>query len=201
MKSQSDRNTPEKPISSLTQRERAAYLNLYLQKNRGRAAIKPPPRAARATARIMRPLSKKFGAGTSMLKARWPEIVGARYAKLSKPARLIGGKDGNTLLIIARGPAAALLSANSRNILDKVNHFMGGKPISRLKITQGEIAMDRQTTAPLSSVQAKRPVKSQKRGLTPSEQTALQNKLERITNDRLRQALDGLGRSVIGRQP
>lgn len=186
---------------NMSARERAAYLNMFLEQNRGRAPIKPARRASAATARIMRPLSKKFGAGTSGLSARWADIVGPRYAKLSKPARLIGGKDGTTLLIIARGPAAALLSANSRNILDQVNRFMGGQRIARLKITQGEIAMDQPTKTQGTKPVSPMPKTATKRGLTPSEEAALHNGLENITSDRLRQALEGLGRSVIGRQP
>lgn len=166
----------------------------FLEQKRGRRAIRPAPRAGGAAGRIMRPLSKKFGPSTAGLSANWPDIVGPRYAKLSRPARMIGGKNGNTLLIIARGPAATLLSANSANILSKVNRFLGAEKVIRLKITQGELAMDtaKPKTAPKKIVP--------KRGLTPSEELSLRKGLETVGNPRLQQALEKLGRGVISRQ-
>ncbi len=214
-------------LKTLSPAERKAYLNLYLQQNRGRKPYGFGRRAGAATGRVLRPLSKKHGAGALTELARnWPDIVGANYAKLSRPSRIIGGKDANCLHIIARGPAATLLSANRANILAKVNQFTGQtsgqkaetKPISKLKITQGEINLGSQSGRqsgrqpvhlanrsknarhPAASPATSLAPRQARRGLTPSEESQLRLGLDKLPDNPLKQALEKLGRGVISRQ-
>lgn len=183
----------------MTQRERKQALDRYLTLKRGRPAIKPAPRMSAAMGRIVRPLSKKYGPGTAKLAMEWPAIVGEKFARLSKPQRLQGGSGGATLVIMARGPAATLINAQSRQILTRVNDVLGGSSVTRLKIIQGEMGAAR---APDPSRESKAPVRAKtkaRRGLTPSEQDGLRKGLEKVDNDDLREALNRLGRGVLSR--
>ncbi len=201
------------PPEKMTKRERAARLTAYLESQRGRRPIRPAPRAARAMTRVMKPLAKKFGAGSALganaLGSQWPNIVGPRYAKLSRPLRLQGGKDGNTLIISARGPAATLLTADAAKIIAAANTFLGQGQIVRLKVVQGQLREDApppppatpsaRSAAPKLAAPIRRAAVP-KRGLTPSEEDALYKGLENIDNDALKQALGKLGRGVLSRQ-
>ena len=191
----------------MTPRERKARLAAYLAGQRGRPAIRPAPRASRAIGKVIRPLSKKFGPGTAGLSASWPQIVGEKYARLSRPQRLQNSKDGATLIISARGAAATLLQADAANIISAVNTFIGQGAVVRLKVVQGQIGPAAQKVKSVNDGGLKKmPPASPRlafvprRGLTPSEDSALQKGLEPIDNDALKQALETLGRGVISRQ-
>lgn len=198
-------------LKTLTPSERKAYLDLYLQQNRGRKPYGFARSASAATGRVMRPLSKKHSAGAVTELARnWPDIVGVNYAKLSRPSRIIGDKNTSSLHIVARGPAATLLSANRANILAKVNQFVGqkdaAKPIAKLKITQGEITLGNQPVHMSNRSSIKRQSSTaprlthRRRGLTPSEEEKLRLGLDKLPDNPLKQALEKLGRGVISRQ-
>lgn len=111
----------------------------YLQEHRGRAAIRPAPRAGRAAERILRPLAKKFGVGVDQLTQYWPEIVGQRLAQWSAPKSIQRNGGVSTLVIEARGPAAAVLQAESRRILERVATYSGGRSPTRLRVIQGSM--------------------------------------------------------------
>lgn len=188
----------------MTRREREAKLAAFLDMQRGRPAIKPAPRAARSVAKIMRPLSKKFGPSAGGLASHWPDIVGMKYARVSKPLRLQGSKDGSTLIIAARGPAATLLQADAARIISAVNTYLGQGSVVRLKCVQGQIS------APVKSAGVQRAKRAglppvtrsaqPRRDLTSSETDKLQKGLADVSNDALRQALEDLGRGVFSRQ-
>ena len=148
--------------------------------------------------RIVRPLSKKYGPGTAKLAMEWAGIVGEKFARLSKPQRLQGGSGGATLIIMARGPAATLINAQSRQILGRVNDVLGGSTVTRLKIIQGEMGAARAPNPSRSAAPARAKTKA-RRGLTPSEQDGLRKGLEKVDNDALREALNTLGRGVLSR--
>lgn len=111
----------------------------YLQEHRGRAAIRPAPRAGRAAERILRPLAKKFGVGVDQLAQYWPEIVGQRLAQWSAPKSIQRNGGISILVIEARGPAAAVLQAESRRILERVGTYSGGRSPTRLRVIQGSM--------------------------------------------------------------
>ncbi|WP_017932653.1 DUF721 domain-containing protein [Robiginitomaculum antarcticum] len=176
--------------SKLTERERIALLAQYLAGQRARPQIRNAPPASRAMTRIIKPLAKTFGPGSGGLERQWDQIAGPKLSRLSKPSRITGGRDGRVLTVIARGPAAALISADSQNILARINTYLGAGTIARLKIVQGAIATQN----------AARPVYKPKaipQGLTPDETSALQKGLENVRSERLKQALERLGRAVI----
>lgn len=188
----------------MTKRERDAKLAAFLDMQRGRAAIKPAARAARSVAKVLRPLSKKFGPSAGGLARHWPDIVGMKYARVSRPLRLHGSKDGLTLILSARGPAATLLQADGARIISAVNTYLGQGQVMRLKVVQGQISAPADPVsvqAPRKSGAALSAPKTSRRGLTATETDALQKGLADVDNDRLKQALENLGRGVYGRQP
>lgn len=193
--------------SDMTKRERDVKLAAFLDMKRGRPAIKPAPRAARSVAKVMRPLAKKMGPSAGGLASNWPDIVGIKYARVSRPLRLQGSKDGSTLIISARGPAATLLQADGARIISAVNTYLGQGHVVRLKVVQGQMSAP---AAPANVQSGHVPAKTKKpqtapgiskRGLTASETDRLQNGLADVSNDALRKALEDLGRGVYGRQP
>jgi len=138
--------------------------------------------------KVLRPLSKKFGgkagASAAALSKHWPQIVGARWAKISSPVKFNGGKDGRTLVINAPGAAATLILSASGPIIERLNGHLGEGYVSRLRVVQTK--MSHGVTASLP-----------KRGLSPREEAELQEGLSHIDNDGLKKALEKLGRGVL----
>lgn len=110
----------------------------WAQRHRGRPAIAPPPAAAAALARVLKPLAVHHGPGVAELAEHWAEIVGAPLAAHSRPEKMQSGAGGLTLVVRARGPAAALVEAQSARILERVARYAGRAP-RRLRIVQGSL--------------------------------------------------------------
>jgi len=153
----------------------------YLQKHRGKPQYRHAPSASRATNKILRPLSRKFGPGVSSLRSHWAEVIGERWAALSKPTAIRGTTGAKTLHIEAKGPAAAMLQADSARILDKVNQFLGAGAINKIAVKQGRI-----------QVKTKKPINIEKP--VPKTRTT-------EGDHSLRSALDNLGHSIQSRKP
>ena len=161
-------------------REAKGNIIAYLERNRGNRQYRHAPSAGWSTNKIMRPLSKKFGPGANALQNQWPNIVGEKWASLSRPVSMRGNKGDKTLLIEAKGPAAALLQANAGQLIDKINQFLGANTVSKLKIKQGRIAA---------------PVKK-KTPPSPIPEKQVRSTLEIDTETRIEQALNKLGRKI-----
>ncbi len=153
----------------------------YLQKHRGRPQYRHASKAGRAAHKVLRPLSRKFGPGVSSLRSHWPEIIGERWAQLSKPTAVRGKMGAKTLHIEAKGPAAAMLQADSARILDKVNQFLGADAIAKIIVKQGRIQMTIETPPPQTLKQQ------------------MHEKLEVENEDSLQAALDKLGAKLKSR--
>jgi hypothetical protein len=125
-----------RPVAS--DAEAAAQAWVWAQRHRGRAAIAPPPAAAAALARVLKPLAVHHGPGVAELAEHWAEIVGAPLAAHSRPEKMQSGAGGLTLVVRARGPAAALVEAQSARILERVARYAGRAP-KRLRIVQGSL--------------------------------------------------------------
>jgi len=149
----------------------------YLQKHRGKPQYRHAPQAGRAANKILRPLARKFGPGVGSLRSHWPEIVGDKWASLSKPTAVRGSLGAKTLHIEAKGPAAALMQADSGRLLDRVNQFLGAGAIAKIMVKQGRIRVQPKPT--------------------PSPTAPpVQEKLEPDGHDSLKTALDKLGSRV-----
>ncbi|MBL4871425.1 MAG: DUF721 domain-containing protein [Robiginitomaculum sp.] len=161
-------------------RAAAAYAVRYLENNRGKRQYRHAPSAGWATGKVLKPLAKKFGPSKNTLQNHWPEIIGAKWATLSKPMALRNSKDGKTLVIEAKGPACALIQADTGRILAKINQFLGSGHVNKIIVKQGRMtALPAKTSPDIPS---------------PNEQ--LHSELENSPQNSLQSALNALGRKV-----
>ena len=170
--------------------KRRATLERYLEDRRARPQARPLPSAGLAVNRVMRPLAgkgKRRGSSALALADIWPDIMGPRWSRISAPVRFRGSRDGRTLVISAPGPASALITAASGQILERINAHYGTDYVQGLQVVQ----------AAAKRAPAEPPV----RGLSPAEESGLRKGLSGVDNARLREALERLGREVIRRQP
>lgn len=171
-------------------RRKKAAIDRWLKQQRGRRAYSAPPPAGRAVAKIMKPLSGKFGAGRSGLNEHWEDIVGKRFARISTPLRFLGGRNGRTLLIAAPGPAAALITAAGSAIIDRANSYLGPGYIQHIKVQQTKMR-----DGQLAGAKANR-----SQDLTPRQNEELQLSLENIKDPDLKTALEKLGRQALSQK-
>jgi len=188
----------------------------WLETKRGRPQYRPAPPAGRAVAKVLKPLSKKFTGSSSAARLipHWPSIIGEKWAKFSRPEKFSADKTGKILIISAPGPAAALITASAGPILDRVNIYMGEGVVTGLRVQQkkmGAAARPRSNMGdkagtnqnpknPTGQYLADAPRNSGRpapRGLTPQEETILQEGLEHVEHNALKSALAALGRNVI----
>ena len=177
------RNQDSLKTKSLKERVARGNTLAYLQKHRGSPQYRHAPQAGRATNKILRPLSRKFGPGVSSLRSHWAEVIGERWAALSKPTAVRGSLGAKTLHIEAKGPAAAMLQADSANILAKVNQFLGAGAITKIMVKQGRIRIKSKPPQPEINVPP----------------THVYEKLETEGEDSLKTALDKLGSRLDAR--
>ena len=145
--------------------------------------------------RLTRPVLKKRGAALADILSRWGEIAGPLLGNETQPERLIyaAGAGHAAILEIAVSPAFALeLQHLSPLIVEKVNGYFGYRAISGLRLKQMPIR--RASESPVSTAPKPRP-------LTQAEQAELAALLDGIGDRDLRQALESLGRSLLGAKP
>lgn len=159
----------------------------WLEGQRGRPQYRSAPHARNAVAKIMRPLARKHGSGSTGLAAHWPAIAGPRFAKISRPLKFASGREGRSLVIAAPGPAAALIMASSNKIIERANGFLGAGHIRHIKIIQTNMRTEssRGRAAP--------------RGLSQQAGDRLQSGLETVEDPALKEALERLGRRVLSK--
>ena len=155
-----------------------------------RPTISDAPRRghARAAGEIAGDISgmafKKFGFVQGAVVSRWKEIVGERYARVSRPESIrfpAGKKSGGTLSMVVEGAHAPLMQHLAPMIVEKVNRFFGYEAVARIAFRQGRIA---DTATPILR-QAPAPV--------PAE---LGDGLRAIADDELRACLTSLAGQV-----
>ncbi len=148
---------------------------------------------ARAIADLMpdigRTAFRRFGFIQSSVVTRWPEIVGARHARICAPEsiRFPPGEKSEGILQLVVVPAHAPIIAHViPEIVDRVNRFFGYKAVARVKIRQGEVKPP-PATGPTTSPPSLRPI--------PME---LGESLRDIGDPELRTVLESLARSLGG---
>jgi hypothetical protein len=151
----------------------------------------------------MRPLAANLGAITraalgkkgfalAQLLTDWESIVGPSLAACAAPARLVKSRDqddGAVLEIRAEGAAALELQHNEPRVIERINAHFGYAAVKRLKLRQGPVG--------ISGSSASTAVPSIRR-IGAAEERSLFRQLEEVSDDSLRDALAGLGRTVIG---
>lgn len=170
-------------------RHKRQKMGEWIETQRGRPQFRAAPSAGLAISKIMRPLARKHGGGSSALALEkiWPEIMGPRWSEISSPVRFLGGKNGRTLIISAPGPAASLIMAQSGPIIERLNAHLGSSHVSRIKVVQS-----RMTIPPRTEPQ---------KGLAPRQESDLHEGLSDIKNERLKQALEKMGRQILSKGP
>ena len=107
-------------------------------------------RRARAVAELVPAVGglafKRFGFTQSALVARWEEIVGAQYARHSRPESLSfsrGKKDGGTLKVAVTGALAPMLKHVEPQVIERVNRLLGYAAVAKVVLRHADMAPQR----------------------------------------------------------
>lgn len=133
--------------SDQDKRVRAATADAVLRQRRGKPQYRHAPAASMAVRKIIRPLAKAYGPGTSILSDNWLDFAGPQLGALSRPVALRGSGRQRVLHIEAKGPAASLIEASSGQILGRINRFMGAGTVTELRVRQGFPRSERRDSA------------------------------------------------------
>lgn len=143
---------------------------------------------------ILEPVLRKR-AGISMgLIQSWEEIVGERLARCSRPEKIAWPRRAHeddpfepaTLVIACEGVAALHLQHETGEIIGRVNSFLGFNAIGRIRIVQKPVKLREERRKPAL------------RSISHAEASKLSSTVAAIENEGLREALERLGRSVLG---
>ncbi|HXP03230.1 MAG TPA: DciA family protein [Stellaceae bacterium] len=147
---------------------------------------RPGFRAAGASlTRVLGPIVARHGGGIlARLKSDWAAIIGTELAGSTWPESL--GRGGVLKLRVASARALEI-QHRAPLLVERINLFFGREAVIRLALIQGPL--------PLPEAEA---VREPARPLPAEEAVALDRQLAEIDDPELRQALDRLGRAVIG---
>ncbi|MCP1198204.1 DUF721 domain-containing protein [Notoacmeibacter sp. MSK16QG-6] len=137
-------------------------------------------------------LRKKTGVSLELIEG-WEEIAGRRLARLSRPEKIVWPRRSSeddpfkpaTLVIAAEGYAALAIQHETGELISRVNTFLGYGAIERIKLVQRPV-----------TVPERRKARPTLRSLRCDEEEELTESLAEIESDKLRQALERLGRAV-----
>jgi hypothetical protein len=82
----------------------------------------------------------RAGFTDASLVLRWPAIVGAEVARIAVPVKLQEGMDGAVLTLRCDPGAAVFLQHQTRPIVDRVNAYLGGRRVARIRLVAGAVA-------------------------------------------------------------
>ncbi|MCP1337583.1 DUF721 domain-containing protein [Futiania mangrovi] len=144
--------------------------------------------AARSGSKVASKSFRKNGFLEARLITRWAEIVGEDIARATLPQHFRRSDDGGTLTVRASGAAALELQHYTPQILDRIAAYFGYRAVTRLKLVQGPLP-------------PRRPRGRVRRVILPPEEAASLDALTApLADEKLRAALQHLGRGVIGRR-
>ena len=135
--------------------------------------------------RLLRPSAKQFGFAVTDMLLAWSDIVGADLARRALPEKLSRSADGAVLTIRAHGPAALEIQHDGPRILERLNAFLGGQAIVRIKVHQGDLAL------------LEAPREARTRALDPVKALEIEQRSETVGDEKLKAALIRLGRAVL----
>ncbi len=169
-----------------------------LRTTRTKRAPRAGPTVAKQVNPLLKALETKFAAmddGSSKLRDRWPEIAGESLARISEPVKIIKTRStaanprAGTLEVRVTGAFAPLVQHQSATLIDRVNLYMGGRAVERIRIVQGPL------TRPQKPPPAPRP-----KPLDAREEVELQQMVADVEDPKLRADLLRLGRSILQRR-
>jgi hypothetical protein len=115
------------------------------EESKSRQAEAPPPRrnrsepVARGAMALGADALARAGFRDPTLVLRWGEIAGPEVARIAQPLRLSQSPTGAVLTLRAEPGAALFLQHESRPLLERVNAYLGGPAITRLKFVQAPL--------------------------------------------------------------
>lgn len=165
----------------------------------GKTAAKPFERARGGPARqisdlmpeVGRTAFRRFGFVQSSVVSRWPEIVGARHARVCSPESIRfppGEKSDGILQLVVVAAHAPMIQHVIPEIMARVNRFFGYNAVARVKLRQGEVKPP-PSTAPRTAPPSLKPV--------PIE---LGESLRDIGDPELRAVLESLARAMLDQE-
>lgn len=156
---------------------------------RGRA----PRPLSRMVERLTKSMLGRHGFAHGAIVTKWPDIVGDDMARHTQPEKIVFSRDGvsgGTLhLRCDSGALATEVQHLEPQILERINTFFGYKAVVRVKLIQ----------APLPKPKGQAPSKAP-RPLTADEAKSLAGTVANVDDDELREALERLGQSVMGKE-
>jgi hypothetical protein len=141
--------------------------------------------AGAALPRVIGPILARHGGGVlARLKTDWAAIVGAELSAACWPEAL--GRGGVLKLRVSSAKALEI-QHRAPLLVERINLFFGRAAVTRLTLIQAPLPL----LDAAATCEAARP-------LATSEAAVLDRQLAEIGDPELRQALDRLGRAVIG---
>lgn len=137
---------------------------------------------------------KRFGFAQGALVARWPEIVGAAYARHSRPEALRfarGEKSGGTLEIAITGALAPMLGHVEPQLIERINRVLGHGAVARIRLKHADI-----TPAPGSPPPGSQTPGSQTPGPPQPLSAETRSTLREIADPQLRATLEALAQAM-----
>ena len=140
----------------------------------------------------IKPICRKRGFVSADIFINWASIVGKRYAETVQPEKIIWPRDKaskskeRTTLVVRTDSATSLfLEYEKTQFVERINTFFGWGAINRIKIINHPVRQKPKLR------QQKKPEISQ------TEIHQLEQKIDGISNKRLRDALLRLGKDVV----
>jgi len=154
-------------MASETRNDKSAIEdNRHVYGPRSISAVLPP---------MLRPILRKKAPGIATLISDWEAVIGPALAGVTLPRKLAAG----TLSIACAGPVAMELQYLAPQLLARINAYLGGNSVARLRIVQD--------LRPPPPMPVARP---------PAVQEA-QAAVQSLPAGELREALERLGRMVL----
>ncbi len=141
----------------------------------------------------IRRVGERRGFAETRLLTNWAEIVGQTVAAIAQPVKVSYAREGfgATLTVLTDGARAPELQMMLPELKEKVNACYGYSAISRIRITQtGEAGFAEQPAT--FSHKADAP-----KVLSTAQQAELATSLAPVADDKLRAALENLGKNVL----
>lgn len=177
-----DKTTPEQAARD------EAFARVRLRHNRAKTAHPGMAAASigRAANRLVRKKVKGKGTAVTRLRDQWEDIVGPQLAKLCRPVKIVGAREGRILKLSVIRAAAALIEHSLERIRQRASVAAGGDiykvviddHLLGVKTKQGELALP---PKPLSAD-----------GLAELERS-----VAGIDDPALKQAIVSLGKAVL----
>lgn len=143
----------------------------------------------------IRRVGERRGFAETRLLTHWAEIVGQTVAAIARPVKVSYAREGfgATLTVLTDGARAPELQMMLPELKEKVNACYGYSAISRIRITQtGEVGF-----AEEAATFTHKPAAPKE--LSASQEAELTTSLAPVTDDRLRAALENLGKNVLNK--